>query len=106
VLYGGRLLAVLPVSRVDGWIAAFDGLRVFGDALFVPGKLSEFENSTYKYLMTLKTHMDEAVAQGTDLQEAIGSLNQAEWQQLADIDAFAGRNAHQTYLEREAAAFE
>jgi glyoxylase-like metal-dependent hydrolase (beta-lactamase superfamily II) len=111
VLYGGRLLAVLPESRVAGWIAVFDGLRVFDDALFVPGhgvpgKLSEFENSTYKYLTTLKAHMDEAIEQGIDLQEAIGSLNQAEWQQLADFDALAGRNAHQTYLEREAAAFE
>lgn len=37
VLYGGRLLAVLPVSRVDRWIEAFDKLRAFDDALFVPG---------------------------------------------------------------------
>jgi len=111
VLYNGRLLAVLPVSRVDGWIATFDGLRVFDDALFVPGhgkpgKLSGFEDSTYKYLTTLKTHMDEVVEQGTDLQEAIDSLDQAEWQHLADFDALAGRNAHQTYLERESASFE
>jgi len=37
VLYGGRLLAVLPVSRTDGWIAAFEGLNAFGEARFVPG---------------------------------------------------------------------
>lgn len=111
VLYGGRLLAVLPVSRVDGWIAAFDKLRAFGEAVFVPGHgepggLTEFEISTYEYLTTLRTHMDEAVEQGTDLQEAIGSLDQSKWQHLADFDALAGRNAHQTFLEREAAAFE
>ena len=111
VLYGGRLLAVLPVSRVDGWIAAFDRLGEFSDAMFVPGhgepgKLSEFENSTYKYLTTLKEHMDAAVEQGVDLQDAIGSLDQTEWQHLADFEALAGRNAHQTYVEREAAAFE
>ena len=51
VLYGGRLLAVLPVSRVDGWISAFDRLREFGDVQFVPGhgtlgKLADFEEST------------------------------------------------------------
>lgn len=111
VLYGGRLLAVLPVSRADGWIAAFNGLRAFEDALFVPGhgepgKLTDFESSTYRYLTTLMAHMDDAVDQGTDLQEAIGSMDQSDWQHLADFDALAGRNAHQTYLEREAAAFE
>jgi len=110
VLYGGRLLAVLPVSRVDGWMAAFDGLRGEGDALFVPGhglpgKLADFEHSTYEYLSTLTGHMDEAVEQGTDLQQAIGSLDQAAWRDLADFEALASRNAHQTYLEREAAAF-
>jgi glyoxylase-like metal-dependent hydrolase (beta-lactamase superfamily II) len=111
VLYGGRLLAVLPVSRVDGWISAFDQLRAFDAAQFVPGhgkpaKLTGFEHPTYDYLTTLLSHMDKAVDQGTDLQEAIDSLDQSPWQTLADFDALAGRNAHQTYLEREAAAFE
>ncbi len=110
VLYRGRLLAVLPASRVDGWIAAFDALRAFDDALFVPGhgepgKLSDFEQPTYEYLTTLKSHMDRALEDLMDLQDAIGSLDQSPWQGLADFDALAGRNAHQTYLEREAAAF-
>ena len=111
VLYGGRLLSVLPVSRLDGWIAAFDSLRSDANAVFVPGhgvpgRLADFEQPTYAYLTTLKAHMDRAVDQGTELQEAIGSVDQAPWQQLADFDALAGRNAHQAYLEREAAAFE
>lgn len=111
VLYAGRLLAVLPVSRVDGWIAAFDALREFGDMLFVPGhgeagKLVDFEHPTHKYLTALRSHMDEAVEQGDDMQDAIDGMNQGEWRQLADFDALAGRNAHQVYLEREAAAFE
>jgi glyoxylase-like metal-dependent hydrolase (beta-lactamase superfamily II) len=111
VLYGGRLLAILPVSRVDAWITAFDRLRTFDNAIFVPGhgepaKLGEFEGSTYEYLTTLMTHMDEAIEQGVDLQSAIDSLDQSAWRHLADFDALAGRNAHQTYLEREVAAFE
>lgn len=111
VLYRGRLLAVLPVSRTDGWIDAFDALRGFGDARFVPGHgepgpLADFEHPTHAYLTTLKTHMDEAVDAGTGLQDAIGSLDQSPWQGLADFDMLAGRNAHQTYLEREAAAFQ
>jgi len=111
VLYAGRLLAVLPVSHTEGWIAAFDILRRFENAQFVPGHgepggLAAFEHPTYEYLTALKTHMDAAVDQGIDLQEAIGSLDQSAWQGLADYDALAGRNAHQTYLEREAASFE
>ena len=111
VLYGGRLPAVLSVSRVDGWIAAFDGLRGFGDILFVPshgipGMLTEFEDSTYRYLSTLMSQIDKAVEQNMDLQEAIRSLDQPAWQHLADFDALKGRNAHQVYLEPEAVAFE
>lgn len=111
VLYGGRLLAILPVSRVDGWIAAYDALRKHQDALFIPGhgepgRLSSFEHSTYVYLTTLKAHMDNAIDQGLELQEAIDSLDQAAWKDLTDFDALAGRNAHQTYLERESAAFD
>lgn len=111
VLYGGRLLGILPVSRVDRWIDAYDSLRKYQDALFVPGhgkpaKLTEFEQSTYQYLTTLKTHMDDAIKQGLDLNDALRRLDQTPWQGLADFDNLAGRNAHQTYLEREAASFE
>ena len=111
VLYGGRLLAILPVSRVDGWIRAYERLGDFSDALFVPGhgapaKLGEFDLPTLQYLTALKNHMDAAVASGLDLQDAIRGLDQSAWKNLADFDSMAGRNAHQCYLEREAAAFE
>lgn len=111
VLYGGRLLAVLSQSRVAGWIEAYEMLREFGDFQFVPGhgnlgKLTDFEQPTFKYLTTLKQHMDRAVDEGVDLQDAIGSLDQSPWKDLADFDALAGRNAHQAYLQSEAAAFE
>jgi glyoxylase-like metal-dependent hydrolase (beta-lactamase superfamily II) len=111
VLYGGRLLAILPQSRTDGWIAAFDRLRDLGDVLFVPGHgapgpLADYEASTDRYLRALQTHMDAAIAEGRDLQDAIAGLDQTPWRDLADFDALAGRNAHQTYIEREAAAFE
>jgi glyoxylase-like metal-dependent hydrolase (beta-lactamase superfamily II) len=111
VLYGGRLLAVLAVSRVSGWIAAFEQLRGFPDARFVPGhgapgKLADFEHPTYAYLTALKTHMDAAVESGTDISDAIATLDQSPWKDLADFDELAGRNAHQTYLEAEAASFQ
>jgi len=111
ILYGGRLLAILPVSRVDKWIQSYDKLRKYQTALFVPGhgepaKLNKFEHSTYQYLTTLKTHMDNAISMGLDLNDALRRLDQSAWQGLADFDNLAGRNAHQTYLEREMVSFE
>ena len=111
VLYGGRLLALLPESRLAGWIGAFERLRDFNGFRFVPGHgepgpLPDFEHPTFDYLTTLKGHMDRALDQGVDLQDAIDSLDQSSWADLADYDALAGRNAHQAYLQREAATFE
>ena len=111
VLYGGRLLAILPESRVRGWIQAFEQLREFGEMQFVPGHgepgiLSAFEQATLEYLTAIKRYMDQAVEEGVDLQDAIGSFDQSEWKGLADFEALAGRNAHQAYLQSEAAAFE
>jgi glyoxylase-like metal-dependent hydrolase (beta-lactamase superfamily II) len=111
VIYGGRMLAILPVSRVDEWIKVIDKLRSFDNVVFVPGhgepgNLQKFEDSNYHYVTTLKAHMDKAIEDGIELQSAIDSLDQSEWQNLADFEALASRNAHQTYLEREMAAFE
>lgn len=111
VLYGGRLLTILPISRVDTWISAYERLREFEAAIFVPGHgepgtLDRFEHEVHGYLTTLMSHMDSAVDEGVGLQDAIGSLDQSAWQSLADFEMLEGRNAHQTYLEREAAAFE
>lgn len=110
VLYGGRLLAVLPESNVEGWITAFEELREFGDVQFVPGHgepgpLSAFEHPTFDYLTTLKQHMDKALEDFVGLQEAIDTLDQSAWSDLEDFESLAGRNAHQTYLQSEAASF-
>jgi glyoxylase-like metal-dependent hydrolase (beta-lactamase superfamily II) len=111
VLYAGRLLAVLPESDLTGWIDAYDGLRAYGEALFVPGHgepgpLGDFETPTYAYLTALKVHMDEALDEGADLQDAIDSFDQSAWESLADFEMLSGRNAHQAYIQSEAAAFD
>lgn len=108
VLYSGRLLAVLPDSNVVGWIAAYDSLRRFDQAVFVPGHgqpgpLATFEFPTYTYLTRLRAHMDRSVADFVDLRDAIDSFDQTPWQALANFDFLSGRNAHQAYLERELA---
>lgn len=111
VLYRGRLLALLPVSRLEGWIASYDLLRDYPQAtLFVPGHgepgpLAAFEQPTYAYLTTLRDHMAAAAREWIGLDEAIDSLDQSDWRKLADFEALAGRNAHQAYLEFEGSDF-
>ena len=110
ILYGGRLLAVLPDSNVKAWIKTFDALAVFGDAVFIPGhgkpgKLKTFEFPTRDYLNLLYDHMGKKIEAGADIQEAINSLDQSRFKTLADFDALSGRNASWTYLEREAEFF-
>lgn len=110
ILYGGRLLAVIPEGNVRSWIATFDALKTFGDATFipghgVPGKLAAFVRPTRDYLVLLDTHMSKAVEDGTPLQEAIEGLDQSAFADLANYQELAGRNANIAYLEREAEAF-
>lgn len=110
VLYGGRLLAVLPDGSVRGWIAAYQRLQGLDAALFVPGHgqpgpLAEFEHPTHAYLSALKRHMDRAIEQGHDLSKAIAGFDADPWRPLANFDDLAGRNASLAYLESEAEGF-
>jgi len=109
-LYRERLLAVLPVSSVKSWLAAFDDLKQFGDSTFIPGhgkpgKLSDFQFSTRDYLALLYNHMKKMVDDGVDIQDAIKKLDQSKYSKLANFENLAGRNASWTYLEVEAASF-
>lgn len=111
LLYSGRLLAILSDSNVEHWIEAYDRLNQFDDALFVPGhgqpdKLSAFDFSTRQYLSLLLHHMNKMVDEGTDIQDAINSLDQSQFSKLENYEDLAGRNASWTYLERERAALE
>lgn len=111
VLYGGRLLAVLPISNTKSWLAAFDKLKKLGNVTFVPGhgqpgKLNTFKKPTRDYLQLLYSHMSKALDNGIDLQDAINSLNQEKFSGMANFKELSGRNASWAYLEREKAFFE
>lgn len=106
-----RLLAVTPDSNTESWLAAFDKLKQFGNATFIPGHgqpgpLSKFEFPTRQYLSLLLKHMNKMVDEGVDVQDAIEQLDQSRFSKLANFEQLAGRNASWAYLEREAAAFE
>lgn len=110
ILYGGRLLAVLPDSSLTGWIAAYDKLRGMKAKQMVPGHgevapLASFEHPTYRYLAALKSHMDKAVKEGVDVGQATADFDAAAWKNLANFAELAGRNASLAYLESEAEGF-
>jgi glyoxylase-like metal-dependent hydrolase (beta-lactamase superfamily II) len=110
ILYAQRLLAVTPDSNVTSWIAAFDRLKQFGDATFIPGHgkagpIADFDFSTRQYLDLLYNHMKQMVDEGADIQDAIKRLDQSRFSKLANFDLLAGPNASWTYLELEAEAF-
>jgi glyoxylase-like metal-dependent hydrolase (beta-lactamase superfamily II) len=111
ILYSERLLAVQPDSNTKNWLAAFEKLKGFGSATFIPGHgqpgpLKNFDFATRQYLDLLFTYMNKMVDEGVDVQDAIDKLDQSAFSKLANFEELAGRNASWTYLEREAAAFE
>ncbi len=106
--FGGML--TIEVNG-DGETAAAvaDRFELFAIALGLGGVESLATRpvtTTHHGLTPLKGHMDHAVDEGIDLQDAIGAVDQSPWSDLADFNALAGRNAHQAYLQSEAAAFE
>ena len=111
VLYGGRLLSLLSeVSDLEGWLQAWEHLETYGDARFLPGHgepgpLSAFAHGNRDYLRALLDHMQAAVDAGTDMQAAIDAFDSSPWKALADFEELSGRNAHEAYRQREAAAF-
>jgi len=111
MLYAQRLLAINTEGNIKSWLTAFDRLKQFGDVTFVPGHgqpgpLKDFDFPTREYLELLYSHMQKAVENGVDIQEAIDSLDQSRFSKLANFEDLAGRNASRAYLEQEAAAFE
>ena len=70
-----------------------------------PGPLKNFDFPTRQYLELLHSHMQKMVEDGVDIQDAINSLDQSRFSQLANFKDLAGRNASRAYLEQEAAAF-
>lgn len=110
VLYGDRLLAVLPESNIKSWMIAYQRLRQFNATVFVPGHgqpgaLSRFDHSTLAYLTQLKSHMDQAMQHGIEINRAIATFNDTPWQTLANYDALSNRNAYQAYLESQEEGF-
>lgn len=106
VVYVDRLLAVIPVSNVKGWIDSFEAMEKLQPKIIVPGHgnlcdLSKARKETKDYLVLLRTHMQRAIKQNVELQTAIDTLDQSAFKHLPNWDLLKGGNASRTYLEME-----
>jgi len=106
IVYVQRALGVLPVSNVGSWLAAFDLLAGLKPALIVPGHgnpttIAEAARDTRDYLRLLRSHMKQAVDKGTDIQDAIRSLDDHSFTRLLNFSELRGGNASRAYLEAE-----
>jgi len=57
---------------------------------------------TKDYLNLLREHMRKSYDAGSDLQNAIDTLDQSAYSQLANYELIKGGNASNVYLEMEA----
>jgi glyoxylase-like metal-dependent hydrolase (beta-lactamase superfamily II) len=97
---------VLPFSSATDWLASFEAMEKLKPKTIVPGHgqvcdLAQAHRDTGDYLRLLIKHMKQAVDKGVALQEAIDSLDQSAFSQLANFDLLKGGNASRVYLEME-----
>ncbi|MGD9786968.1 MAG: MBL fold metallo-hydrolase [Sulfuricellaceae bacterium] len=106
LVYVDRILGVFPFSSSRNWLASFGDMEQLGPKIIVPGHghvcdLAKAQRETRDYLLLLRNHMKQAVAQGQDIQSAIDSLDQSAFKDLLNYDTLKGFNASNTYLEVE-----
>ncbi|WP_417249159.1 MBL fold metallo-hydrolase [Celeribacter sp.] len=105
IVYVDRLLGNGPARDTDSWIAVFDEMAAFNPAHIVPGHggptdLPTATRDTRDYLVNLRAQIGALIEAGGDIMQ-VPSIDQTPWQDLAQFDALAGRNAQATYEEME-----
>ena len=106
VVYVDRMLGVLPVSNTKRWLETFAVIEQLDPKVIVPGhgsvtNLATARADTKAYLVALREHMRKAVAEMTDISEAIKTFDAAPFRRLLNADELMPGNASRTYLELE-----
>ncbi len=106
VVYVDRMLGVLPVSHTGRWLETFAVIEQLNPKVIVPGHgnvtdLATARADTQAYLVALRAHMKNAVAEMTDIGEAVKSFDAAPFRRLLNADELMPGNASRTYLELE-----
>ncbi len=105
-VYVDRMLGVIPVSHTGSWLASFAALEALQSARIVPGhgdvcELPRAQAQTRDYLQALRTHMKQAVENGTEIGAAIKAFDAKPWLGLLNAAELHPGNASRTYLELE-----
>lgn len=106
VVYVDRMLGVLPVSNTKRWLETFAVIEQLNPKVIVPGhgsvtNLATARADTQAYLVALREHMRKAVAEMTDISEAVKTFDAAPFRRLLNADELMPGNASRTYLELE-----
>ncbi|NWG74937.1 MAG: MBL fold metallo-hydrolase [Rubrivivax sp.] len=106
VVYVDRMLGVLPVSNTRRWLETFAVIEQLNPKVIVPGhgsvtNLATARADTQAYLVALREHMRKAVAEMTDISEAVKTFDAAPFRRLLNADELMPGNASRTYLELE-----
>lgn len=106
VVYVDRALGLIPVSSGKTWLQSFAVIDELKPQLIVPGhgnvtNLATAQAQTRDLLLALRTHMKNAVDDGTDISTAVRSFNAKPFAGLKHADVWIPQLANMTYLEME-----
>lgn len=106
LIFTDRLLGMLPFSNSKDWLASVEEIEKLNPEVIVPGHgkvcdLAQARRDTKDYLSLLRNHMRKAYDAGSDLQQAIDTLDQSAFRRLENFELLKGGNASRVYLEIE-----
>jgi glyoxylase-like metal-dependent hydrolase (beta-lactamase superfamily II) len=106
LIFVDRLLGVLPFSNSKDWLASVEAIERLNPKVIIPGHgkvcdLTKALHDTKDYLSLLRNHMHKAYEAGSDLQQAIDTLDQSAFSHLENFELLKGGNASRVYLEME-----
>ena len=106
IVYTERLLALLPVGNLGGWLKAFDAFAALRPRLIVPGHgratdLAGAVRDTRDYLEHLRRSAKYLLDSGESVMVATKRIDQSRFAHLANFKELASRNAQQAYLDVE-----
>jgi glyoxylase-like metal-dependent hydrolase (beta-lactamase superfamily II) len=106
LVFADRMLGILPVSNSKDWLASVEKIEKLNPKVIIPGHgtvcdLTKARHDTKEYLTLLRNHMRKAYDAGSDLQNAIDTLDQSAFRYLEHYDLLKGGNASRVYLEME-----
>jgi glyoxylase-like metal-dependent hydrolase (beta-lactamase superfamily II) len=106
IVYTERLLALLPVGNLGGWLKAFDAFAALRPRLIVPGHgrvtdLAAARHDTRDYLEHLRKSAKQLLDSGVSVIDAARRTDQSRFAHLANFKELANRNAEQAYMDME-----